>query len=81
MEWIGIGLLIALVLMGAPVWVAIIMGSSIIIAGHLDMSGIMIAQLMYAKVSQIALVAVPLFIWSGQLLAMGGGFQAVSQGT
>ncbi|MFC1963050.1 TRAP transporter large permease [Chloroflexota bacterium] len=72
MEWIGIGLLIALVLMGAPVWIAIITGSSIMIVGHLDMSAIMIVRLMYEKVSQIALVAVPLFILSGQILSVGG---------
>ncbi|MFC2058317.1 TRAP transporter large permease, partial [Chloroflexota bacterium] len=70
--WLGIGLLLALIMAGVPVWIAIISGSMIIILGPLDTNLIMVAELMYGKVSQLALIGVPMFILSGQLLAVGG---------
>ncbi|MFC1963623.1 TRAP transporter large permease [Chloroflexota bacterium] len=70
--WLGIGLLLALIMAGVPVWVSIISGSMIVILGPLNTDLIMIAQLMYGKVSQLALIGVPMFILSGQLLAVGG---------
>ncbi|MFC1926133.1 TRAP transporter large permease [Chloroflexota bacterium] len=72
METIAIVALVVLVLAGAPIWVSALTGATIMAVVALDMSPIILISVMYQKVAQTALIAVPLFIFSGQLLAVGG---------
>jgi len=67
----GLIIVVALIVLGAPVWMSIFAGASLMVVSW-GMDVEMIASLMVSKLSNILLIAVPLFIFSGNLLAMGG---------
>ena len=67
----GFILIAVLVLFGAPVWVSVLTGSSIALL-DLGVSTETIALTLYEKVASFLLVAVPMFIFAGQLLAVSG---------
>ncbi|MFC2058614.1 TRAP transporter large permease [Chloroflexota bacterium] len=72
MQTVAIVVLITMVLLGIPVWVSVLTGATLLAVVALHMDPTMIISIMVEKVSQSALIAVPLFIFSGDLLARGG---------
>ncbi len=71
MVGIGFGSIVVLVLLGVPVWVSVLLGSSVVLLAS-NFDSVLIGAIIYEKVANVALIAVPLFILSGQLLALGG---------
>ncbi|MFC1926766.1 TRAP transporter large permease [Chloroflexota bacterium] len=69
---LGIAVLLALVVLGMPIWGAIFGGTLIMVVLGFDVDAINIVATMYDKVTSVGLIAVPLFIFSGLLLAYGG---------
>jgi len=67
----GLILIVVLVLLGAPVWAAVLAGASIALWAW-GMAPEVMASVMFTKMANMGLVAVPLFIFAGQLLAVGG---------
>lgn len=67
----GLILIVVLVLLGAPVWAAVLAGASIALWAW-GMAPEVMASVMFTKLANMGLVAVPLFIFAGQLLAVGG---------
>jgi len=67
----GLVLIFVLVLLGAPVWVSVFTGTSMALLDW-GFSLEMIASIMYNKLASFMLVAVPMFIFAGQLLAVSG---------
>jgi C4-dicarboxylate transporter DctM subunit len=71
MATVGLLLIGVLVLLGAPVWLGILTGSTMALLdwGYAPES---IVSTMYHKIASFMLVAVPMFIFAGQLLAVSG---------
>ena len=67
----GLILIVVLVLFGAPVWLSVLTGSSMALLDW-GVSAESIASTMYYKIASFLLVAVPMFIFAGQLLAVAG---------
>ncbi|MFC1926449.1 TRAP transporter large permease [Chloroflexota bacterium] len=72
METLGIVLMVVLIMVGVPVWASIFSGSIILLVVAMDMDPLMLTGVMYDKVHILSLISVPLFIFSGQVLASGG---------
>ncbi|MFC1963035.1 TRAP transporter large permease [Chloroflexota bacterium] len=72
MEFVGIGLLIVLALLGVPIYLTILIGATVIIVFALGIDPMVMTTLMFGKISSFVLVAVPMFLLSGQLIARGG---------
>jgi len=72
MEIAGLLVLGALVLLGAPVWVAIVAGTAIALIGGGTLDPLMLPAVMHARIDIISLTAVPLFIFAGEILYRGG---------
>lgn len=64
-------MIFVLVLLGVPVWVSVFTGTSMALLDW-GFSFEMIASIMYNKLASFMLVAVPMFIFAGQLLAVSG---------
>ena len=68
----GLVMVVVLAALGAPIWGACLAGGSISLIVGQGMDPLMIARLMYEKVHNFSLVAIPLFILAGQVLGTGG---------
>jgi C4-dicarboxylate transporter DctM subunit len=71
MATIGLISIAVLTVLGLPVWLSILTGSTIALVDW-GFSPAMIVDTMFSRLSSFLLVAVPLFIFSGQLLAYSG---------
>jgi len=69
----GLVLLVVLVMLGAPLWVALIGGASVSLLIGYEIDPLVVTSLVYNKVNVSTLLAVPLFIFLGELLHLGGG--------
>ncbi|MFC2058227.1 TRAP transporter large permease [Chloroflexota bacterium] len=72
MEFIGIAVLIALVILGIPIYLSILIGACVIVVLVMDLNPITVTGVMFNSVSSYILVSVPLFVLSGQLIGRGG---------
>ncbi|MFC1974341.1 TRAP transporter large permease [Chloroflexota bacterium] len=78
MEFVGLGVLLALALAGAPIYLAILVGSFLIVVLAMGIDpGVMVA-VMYEKISAYILVSIPMFLLSGQLIARGGALKPLA---
>lgn len=75
--WFGIAIWAILLLSGAPMYVAFLLGSIPIFLGYANWPGVATAQLAIAAVDSYTLVAIPLFILLGNLAAEGGAAAAL----
>ncbi|MFC2058260.1 TRAP transporter large permease [Chloroflexota bacterium] len=69
---LGIAVLLGLIVLGMPIWGAIFGGCLIIVVLGFGLDPIIVVAVMYDKVTSVGLIAVPLFIFSGLVLAYGG---------
>ena len=72
MEIVGLVIVAALVIFGAPIWTAILAGATVSLVAGYGLEPQMIAAVMYDKVNVIALIPVPLFFLCGEALYLGG---------
>jgi len=57
---------------GAPIFIAFGLGSAIVLLCHFDMSVTVLSQVMFKSIGAFVLLAVPLFIFAGNLMLQGG---------
>ncbi|MFC1994366.1 TRAP transporter large permease [Chloroflexota bacterium] len=72
MEFLGIAALVLLLVAGAPIFIAVFVAVAIIVVFALGIDPIVVWSVMFDKVNSLVLIAVPMFILSGQLLHVGG---------
>lgn len=73
MELLGILALVVLVLAGVPIFLAIFVCSMILLVVAVGIDPVLPMSVMFGRITHITLLAVPLFILMGQILALGGG--------
>ncbi|MFC1994217.1 TRAP transporter large permease [Chloroflexota bacterium] len=78
MEFIGIGALLLLALAGAPIYLAVFVGATLIVLLGMGSDPIVIPSVMFNKINAYILIAVPMFLLSGQLIARGGGIRPLA---
>ena len=72
-EYIGIGLMVLLFLMGSPLAIAFSVGSILILTFSMGFPVPNIAQLFFSTINSYTLLAMPFFILAGNLLLRSGG--------
>lgn len=70
MTILGIVVLVLAVSLGVPIWLSVASGATLILLGWLDPA--LSVSLMYTKSAQTSLLAVPLFMLAGQIIARAG---------
>ena len=68
---IGLVVLIAMIALGMPIWLSMTTGSIIILLG-LGTSGISVTTQLYSGVDSLTLLAIPFFLFAGNIMAYGG---------
>lgn len=69
---VGIAVIAVLILMGTPLFISFLAGASIICLGAMGLPLEALPQLMFAAVNSYVLMAVPLFLFAGNLMTYGG---------
>ncbi len=72
MDIFGLIVIAVLVILGAPLWISILAGSTIALVWGFDIEPHMMFAIMYDKVNITALLAIPLFFLAGEALYRGG---------
>lgn len=75
MLWIGIGLFVILLGIGAPIFVAFGLGAGFICLYDLDVPWYSIATLASGSIRSFTLLALPLFVLAGNLMRVGGSIR------
>ena len=69
---IGFGIIVALFLIGAPLWSAFLAGSAVLLTMAIGTSGTAVAIQYESGVDTFTLMAIPFFIFAGNIMAYGG---------
>ncbi|MEN8210271.1 MAG: TRAP transporter large permease [Thermodesulfobacteriota bacterium] len=72
-DYIGIGVVVLLFLMGSPLAIAFSVGSIIILTISMGLPMANVAQLFFSTINSYTLLAMPFFILAGNLLLRSGG--------
>ena len=72
-QYVGIGVLILLFLLGSPLAIAFSVGSIIILIFSIGFPVPNVAQLFFSTINSYTLLAMPFFILAGNLLLRSGG--------
>ncbi|MFC2058116.1 TRAP transporter large permease [Chloroflexota bacterium] len=72
MTTLAIVIIVVLLLAGVPIWAACFAGAILLLVLVMGMDPLMLTGVMFDKVHIVSLIAVPLFIFSGQVLSRGG---------
>jgi C4-dicarboxylate transporter DctM subunit len=72
MLWLSIAIMVLMVMAGVPLFLSIFVAVAIISFTVMDIDPMILVGVMNTSVSKTILIAVPLFIFSGQLLARSG---------
>ena len=72
MAWVMVGLPVALLLLGFPIFLILLTTSAIVLIFFVDVPTTLIHQQMFASIDKYALLAVPFFIFAGDLMTRGG---------
>jgi len=76
---LSIALMIALVFAGVPLFISIFVAVAIISFTVMHVDPLLLAGVMNSAVSSMLLIAVPLFIFSGQILARSGALEPLAR--
>ncbi|MFC1963027.1 TRAP transporter large permease [Chloroflexota bacterium] len=69
---LGIGILIALLVLGVPIYLSIFVGVIFLVIYVMGVDPMVMAMVPFDKVNQFVLLAIPFFLLAGQLIAIGG---------
>ncbi len=72
MGWVMTLLPVALLVLGVPVFAILVMTSAVVLLFFIDVPGTAVHQYMFGSVDKFALMAVPFFIFAGELMGKGG---------
>ena len=71
MSWVLFGLPVVLLALGFPVFIALLVGAAVTLAVFMNVPGAAVHQALFGAMDRHALLAVPFFIFAGELMARG----------
>ncbi len=77
MEWVMVLMPVGLLILGFPIFIILLATSAIILLFFMDIPLTAVHQVMFGSVDKFALMAVPFFIFAGELMGMGGISQRI----
>ncbi|MDE0275496.1 MAG: TRAP transporter large permease [Defluviicoccus sp.] len=77
MEWVMVLMPIGLLILGFPIFIILLATSAIILLFFMQVPLTAVHQVMFGSVDKFALMAVPFFIFAGELMGMGGISQRI----
>ena len=77
MEWVMVLMPIGLLILGFPIFIILLATSAIILLFFMEVPHTAVHQVMFGSVDKFALMAVPFFIFAGELMGMGGISQRI----
>lgn len=77
MEWVMAFLPVGLLILGFPIFIILIVTSAVILLFFMQVPLTAVHQVMFGSVDKFALMAVPFFIFAGELMGMGGISQRI----
>ena len=72
MAWVMVGLPVLLLVLGFPIFLVLLTTSSIALLFFVDAPMTVLHQVMFGSIDKFALLAVPFFIFAGDLMSRGG---------
>ena len=72
MEWVMVLVPVALLLLGIPIFIILLATSAIILLFFMEIPLPAVHQVMFGSIDKFALMAVPFFIFAGELMGRGG---------
>ena len=77
MEWVMVLMPVGLLILGFPIFIILLSTSAIILLFFMQVPLTAVHQVMFGSVDKFALMAVPFFIFAGELMGMGGISQRI----
>ena len=77
MEWVMVLMPVGLLILGFPIFIILLATSAIILLFFMEIPLTAVHQVMFGSVDKFALMAVPFFIFAGELMGMGGISQRI----
>lgn len=72
MAWVMVGLPVLLLVLGFPIFLVLLTTSSVVLLFFVDAPMTVLHQVMFGSIDKFALLAVPFFIFAGDLMSRGG---------
>lgn len=72
MEWVMILAPVVLLLLGFPLFIVLLATSAILLLGFMQVPAEMVPQLMFGSIDKFSLLAVPFFLFVGEIMGVGG---------
>jgi C4-dicarboxylate transporter DctM subunit len=72
MEWVMVGAPLILLLLGFPIFLVLLTTSAVVLIFFSNDPATVIHQVMFGSIDKFALLAVPFFIFAGELMSRGG---------
>jgi len=72
MAWVMVGLPVLLLVLGFPIFLVLLTTSSVVLFFFVDAPMTVLHQVMFGSIDKFALLAVPFFIFAGELMSRGG---------
>ena len=70
--WVMVAVPVVLLLLGFPIFLILLATAAIILTWYLNVPPQVVHQVMFGSVDKFALMAVPFFIFAGELMGQGG---------
>ena len=77
MEWVMAFMPVGLLILGFPIFIILLVTSAVILLFFMQVPLTAVHQVMFGSVDKFALMAVPFFIFAGELMGMGGISQRI----
>ncbi len=71
MTWVLFGLPVLLLALGFPVFLALLVGAAVTVALFMNVPGAAVHQALFGSMDRYALLAIPFFLFAGELMARG----------
>jgi len=72
LEWVMVGMPLVLLVLGFPIFLVLLATSATVLVFFSDDPATVIHQVMFGSIDKFALLAVPFFIFAGELMSRGG---------
>ncbi|MFC1963748.1 TRAP transporter large permease, partial [Chloroflexota bacterium] len=72
MSWLILGIIVVSIIMGIPIALSLFTGVALFVMLVMDVDPVILATVSFARISNVMLIAVPLFVLSGYFMSAGG---------
>ena len=72
MEWAMVLVPVLLLLLGFPLFIVLLATSAVLLLGFMQVPAEMVPQLMFGSIDKFSLLAVPFFLFVGEIMGVGG---------